>query len=142
MTTLLQRGVLCPIAHCNAFNRICNVIFGDTGDFLSAIQRDVNASGSPDDPITHRAQTIQEAVEESHIFDALSTVIPDPPGGWPYQGVTLAEAQAAVVAVTTPDGGGAMITLQPMDTTIARRCLDTLLGTFELKMVQYPPEEE
>jgi uncharacterized protein YdbL (DUF1318 family) len=93
-----------PDAHKNALNRVCNLLFSDSGDNLS---QPLSANGQA--PATHwfgggPVSAMQSSVfaslqEQASQQGTLGEAVPAPPEGWPYMGVSEADAIAALAAL-------------------------------------------
>lgn len=120
-----------PADHSVAANRLFNLMLGGDGDNFGNAD---NATGSPNDSVTHWDCAIYQSLEELQAFQGLWTAIPDPAGGWPFMGITLADAQAAVAAMVMTTRSAAT------SGNLGAECLAAALSASGLQRVVYPVE--
>lgn len=91
-------------AHKNALNRVCNLLFSDTGDNLSQ-PLSANAAFPASHwfgggPITAEQAALFASLQaEASTSGTIGAAVPAPPEGWPYMGVEEADAVAAIAAL-------------------------------------------
>lgn len=125
MTDLCTYAVwICPVEHINAMSRVMNVIYGDTGNRFGT-----PASATGQNPPTHGMSGDYITPEIDAVFAGLATALPEPAGGWPFMGVTEAEAEAAVAALD-------MTRKTCADADIDAQCIALALSTASLIEIQ------
>lgn len=130
-----------PAEHRAANNLLMALVNGDDPDLSNSFSRGANADGSYNDPddlyelATHffGGMPVSEAWEIT--VANLASSLPTPPGGWPWNGITQQDAEAAAAAiylqVTITQDGSAPNPIATMNNAMANLGLTPIVEVGE-----------
>lgn len=101
MTTRRYCVMLIPVAHRAAANLAVGLLFGDDPAVSKSFSRGANADGSYNteanlyELATHFFGGLEVTEAGLNALSSLSTSVIEPPGGWPWNGISEADAFAA-----------------------------------------------